>query len=253
MSVTIEIPAGGPLFEGHFPGRPILAGIAELALIARAVARSDGPASVRSIPFLRFRGLVMPGDTLEVAALPAGADGATRFEARRAGTLVANGAIAFGAPDPADEPGTAVASRTPRGVPPFDALIPHRPPMRFVERVLGEAEDGTTCLARVPHACALAEGGAVPAFVALEAAAQTAAIWEALRRAREGGGPSARIGYLVSARDVTLHRETLPTGVDLFVSIRLDAMAAPLTTYAVEVVTEGAVTLRGTIGTYLAA
>jgi 3-hydroxyacyl-[acyl-carrier-protein] dehydratase len=250
MSVAIAVPADGPLFEGHFPGRPILPGIAELVLIARALAPDGDAASVSAIPFVRFRGLVLPADRLEVDAVPRGDDG-VRFEARRAGELVANGAMTFGALQGDDVFATAVASRAPRGAPPLDELIPHRPPMRFVLRILGEAEDGATCLSRVPAACALVTRGVTPAFVALEAAAQTAAVWEALRRARDDGAPSVRMGYLVSLKDVVLYQKTIPADADLIVTVRLLASAPPLTTYVVDAAVFGECALRGTIGTYL--
>ena len=64
MNVAIAVPADGPLFEGHFPGRPILPGIAELVLIARALAPGGDAAEVSAIPFARFRGLVLPDDGL---------------------------------------------------------------------------------------------------------------------------------------------------------------------------------------------
>ena len=250
MSVQIAVPADGPLFEGHFPGRPILPGISELVLIARALAPSGDAAEVATIPFARFRGLVLPSDRLDVEIVPRG-DGGVRFEARRHGETVANGAMTFGAPPSDDERGSAVASRSARGAPPLRDLIPHRPPMRFVERILGEAEDGATCLGRVPADCALVTRGVTPAFVALEAAAQTAAVWEALRRFRDDGAPSARMGYLVSLRDVALYRHTIPADADLIATIRLLATAPPLTTYTVDVTVEGEAALRGTIGTYL--
>ncbi len=250
MTVAIAVPKDGPLFEGHFPGRPILPGIAELVLIARALAPGGDAAEVSAIPFARFRGLVLPADRLEVTAVPRGDDG-VRFEVRRADEVVANGAMTFGTPGAGDTGGTAVASRTPRGAPPLDELIPHRPPMRFVERILGEAEDGATCLSRVPAACALVSRGVTPAFVALEAAAQTAAVWEALRRSHDAGTSTVRMGYLVSLRDVFLNRLTIPADADLIVTIRLVATAPPLTTYTVDVTVEGDCALRGTIGTYL--
>ena len=248
MNTTIAVPADGPLFEGHFPGRPILPGIAELVLIARALA--PGGAAVSAIPFARFRGLVLPADRLEVEAVPRGDDG-VRFEVRRAGEVVANGAMTFGAPHRDDTGAMAVASRATRGAPPLDELIPHRPPMRFVERILGEAEDGATCLARVPAACALVTRGVTPTFVALEAAAQTAAVWEALRRSRDAGAASSRMGYLVSLRDAAFYQRTIPADTDLIATIRLVASAPPLTTYVVDVVVLGECALRGTIGTYL--
>lgn len=251
MSVRIHVPADGPLFEGHFPGRPILPGVAELSMVAHALAPPSSSGAIRAVPFLRFRQLVLPGDTLEVTSSTRSAEGATRFEVRRSGEVVSNGAIQFGIPEHAEDPRTSVAARPPRGVPSFDELIPHRFPMRFVERLLGEAEDGATCLARVPRACGLTTGGAAPALIAMEAAAQTAAIWEALRHARASGGPSARIGYLVSVSDVMLHMDTIPADADLFATVRLEAVMPPLSIYAVEVVTEGAVALRGSIGAYL--
>jgi len=250
VNVAIEVPSDGPLFEGHFPGRPILPGIAELVLVARALAPAWGGADVSAIPFARFRALVLPADTLEVVAEPRG-DGGVRFEVRRAGELVANGALTFGVPLFDDGGATAVASRASRGAPPLRELIPHRKPWLFVERIVGVAEDGATCLGRVPGACALVAGGSAPAFVALEAAAQTAAVWEALRRSATSGAVEARMGYLVSLKDVVLHRRTIPAEADLIASVRLLATAAPLANYAVDVSVEGGLALRGTIGTYL--
>ena len=250
MSAAIAVPAGGPLFEGHFPGRPILPGIAELALIAAAAAPGGSADEVSAIPFARFRGLVGPGDRLDLATVPR-PDGGIRFEARRAGELVANGALTFG-PQPRDHCAPhAVAARRASGAPHLHDLIPHRPPMLFVDRILGEADDGATCVGRVPAACALVQGGRVPGFVALELAAQTAAVWEALRRQRETGGPSVRTGYLVSLKDVVLYRRTIEADAELIASVRLEAAMAELTTYAVDVAVEGGLLLQGTIGTYL--
>jgi predicted hotdog family 3-hydroxylacyl-ACP dehydratase len=250
MTHEIDVPQGGPLFEGHFPGRPILPGIAELALVADALSPGGADAGVAAIPFARFRGLVLPGDRLEVEAVPRG-EGGIRFEVRRAREIVANGAMVFGVPDGDQASAVAIASRAARGAPPVAALIPHRPPMLFVERILGEADDGLSCLARIPAACALVASGSCPAFVGLEAAAQTAAVWEALARSRASGALSARTGYLVSLRDVVLHRPTLPADAELIVSIRLVASVPPLTTYAVDLAVYGEHALRGTIGTYL--
>jgi 3-hydroxyacyl-[acyl-carrier-protein] dehydratase len=250
MIRTIDVPQGGPLFEGHFPGRPILPGIAELALVASALSPGGAQGDVTAIPFVRFRGLVLPGDRLEVDASPRG-EGGVRFEVRRAGEVVANGAMIFGVPKGEETSTVAIASRASRGAPSLDALIPHRPPMLFVERILGEADDGLSCLARIPGACALVTSGSSPAFVGLEAAAQSAAVWESLARSRDSGAPSAQTGYLVSLRDVVLHRPTLPADAELIVSIRLVASAPPLTTYTVDLAVFGEHALRGTIGTYL--
>jgi predicted hotdog family 3-hydroxylacyl-ACP dehydratase len=86
----------------------------------------------------------------------------------------------------------------------------------------------------------------------LEAGAQSGAAWVALRRSRESGGGPARIGYLVSAREVVLGRATVPVGAELQATVRLESHAPPLFQYSVCVSVEGEVALRGTIGTYLA-
>ena len=99
MSVAIEVPGGGPLFDGHFPGRPILPGVAGLAMVVPALAPDEGPLAVRSIPFLRFRALVAPGDALDLEASKRGPDGATRFVVRRSGAVVVDGSIVFGIPE----------------------------------------------------------------------------------------------------------------------------------------------------------
>jgi predicted hotdog family 3-hydroxylacyl-ACP dehydratase len=205
---------------------------------------------VSSIPFTRFRGIVLPDDRLLLSSFPR-EGGGTRFEVRRAGALVANGALTFGGARTDDHVSHAVAVGRQAGAPPLHDLIPHRPPMLFVDRILGEADDGATCRGRVPEAFALVREGRVPALVALEVAAQTAAVWEALRRSREPGSWSVRTGYLVSIKDVVLHRRTIEAEVDLIASIRLEASMAELTTYAVDVSVEGGQALSGTIGTYL--
>lgn len=249
MNAAIAVPAAGPLFEGHFPGRPILPGIVQLALVAAALGPGGSADEVSAIPFARFRGLVLPGDGLDVAAVPRD-QGGLRFEVRRAGGLVANGALTFGGALADDRAAQAVAARRPAAPPLYD-LIPHRPPMLFVDRILGEADDGATCIGRVPAAFALVHGGRAPALIALEVAAQTAAVWEALRRSRETGRPSARTGYLVSIKDVVLYRRTIEADAELIASVRLEAAMAELSTYAVDVAVEGRLALQGTIGTYL--
>ena len=250
MSATIAVPADGPYFEGHFPGRPILPGIVELALVAEALAPGGSASEISTIPFTRFRSLVLPGDRLEVSSMPRESGGA-RFEVRRAGALVANGALTFGEARRNDLGTHAVAARRPAAAPPVRDLIPHRPPALFVDRILGEADDGATCLGRVPAEFALVSEGSAPALVALEAAAQTAAVWEALRRRRATGRPAVRTGYLVSIKDAVLHRGTIDVDAELIASVRLEASMAELTTYAVDVSVEGGLALKGTIGTYL--
>jgi predicted hotdog family 3-hydroxylacyl-ACP dehydratase len=254
MKAAITLAADAPYFAGHFPGRPILPGVVALALMAEAavrVAGRDDP--VHTIPFARLRHVVVPGDRLEIAARKE-AGRRIRVDLVRADTLVANAAFELGAL----QPGAASAPETtivlpPADAPPPEALLPQQPPMRFLTAIVGETPDGLLCTARLPAACALAAGGTAPALATVEAAAQAAAAWEALRRWREGGGASPRMGYLVAVRDVVLFAREVPADTDLVASVRLTAAAPPLTHYAVEVDHGPRRVLRGTIATVLPA
>ncbi len=80
----------------------------------------------------------------------------------------------------------------------------------------------------------------------MEAAAQAAAAFEALRRAGAGGPAEARVGYLVGARDAAFDAPWVAAGHAFEVRVRVDGIAPPLSRYAFE--TPFA---RGSISTYL--
>jgi len=265
--LPIKIPSSGPLYEGHFPGRPILPGVGLLDLALRTLATTGVSPVLRGIATFRLRRLIAPGDVLELDVQELAPDGRARIEVRRAAELVANGVVLLGEPSsgtgvaaPAREPpsgaGRATFVRRPRrasGVPDLDDLLPHRPPMRFVEGIATETDGGAVCAVRVPERSAFSAGGFAPALVALEMAAQSAAVCEALRRFREAGDAGARVGYLVGARDVRFARALVPAGETLFAAVRLSGIALPLCTYAFDVARGSEVVASGTVSTWLTA
>src|SRR5262245_56472489 len=66
-SAGVRVPPGAPLFEGHFPGRPVVPGIALLLLIADLATEH---AALETVPVrlrgVRFRAPVGPGAALIV-------------------------------------------------------------------------------------------------------------------------------------------------------------------------------------------
>jgi 3-hydroxyacyl-[acyl-carrier-protein] dehydratase len=71
-----------PCFEGHFPGEPILPGVAHLQLVLEAARRRSGvPQTLRGVRGIRFRRVVRPGQILELHAAPE-EGGLLRFELR---------------------------------------------------------------------------------------------------------------------------------------------------------------------------
>ena len=232
----IEIPAASPLFAGHFPGSPILPGIAHLAIVERALGTSLG--AVRSV---KIRRPVAPEETLELSLGSPGEDGWTRFEIRLREGIVSSGAVA------ASRGGTELEETAALpDVGELPILLPHAPPARLVHGVLEVSAAGIVCAAEVPPSHPLAAAGRVPALLGIEAAAQAAAVLEALARREEDPGP--RIGYLVGVREARFAAPSLPTGRPFRVSARLQGSAPPLSIY--EIAVDEAVT--GTVSTFLA-
>jgi 3-hydroxyacyl-[acyl-carrier-protein] dehydratase len=71
VATRIEIPADHPAFDGHFPGRPVLPGVALLAEVLEAGAREprlvDCIGSAPRLAVAKFLAPVGPGASLLIA------------------------------------------------------------------------------------------------------------------------------------------------------------------------------------------
>jgi|SRR5436305_188829 len=230
--VQIEVPADSPLFAGHFPGHPILPGVAHLAFVERALG-----VPITAARSVRLRRPVIPGETLELALIP-GEGGWTRFEISHQGKPVSSGTVTTEGEGTGDwkEPAAATGE--------LPILLPHAPPARLIRGVIEAEAERIVCAAEIPPGHPLAVEGCAPAFLAVEAAAQGAAVLEALARTED---PALRIGYLVGIREARLAAPPIPAGRPFQVSARLSGSAPPLSIY--EIAAGGAVT--GTISTYI--
>jgi len=243
MTQSISVPADSPFFAGHFPGRPILPGIAHLALVSRAI----GGRAIAEIPSLRLRSPVLPGDVLAVRIDGPGEDGTVRFELSREGEVASHGSLRLGAAG--EMPDLPKVPETPHLHPRLDLLLPHAPPARLLRSVLEVSPEGMTGVGEIPGASPFAADGQAPAFVGFEAAAQGAAALEALGR-RDASGP--RIGYLVALRGARCGLPALPVDRPFRLTVRLTGSAPPLSIYEVTVEgAGGAELLRGSISTYI--
>jgi 3-hydroxymyristoyl/3-hydroxydecanoyl-(acyl carrier protein) dehydratase len=276
LRAGVVIPGDSPLFEGHYPGHPILPAIGHLALLAEALAEGHVKGSFAEVPALRLRHPVGPGESLDLAADLAAAEGTVRFALSRGREPVSLGTVRLARlldggtspgkvraePDrhlasqavlghptesgPADRHGTGGSAD--RGFPSPATLISHALPARLVESIVEAGEKKIVCEAAIPENHPLVRGGRAPGFAALEAAAQAAAVLEAWQRRGASSGP--RVGYLVGIRDARFAGE-LPAGRLLRVTARLTASLLPLCRYDVGVELDGAERAAGTISTYL--
>jgi len=237
----IEIPAASPLFAGHFPGSPILPGIAHLAIVERALG-----APLAAVRSMKIRRPVAPGEVLELSLGSSGEDGWNRFEIRLPAGIVSSGAVQASRVESVEE----LEEMEFPAVGEFPILLPHAPPARLAHGVLELSAAGIVCAAEIPPSHPLAVAGRVPALLGIEAAAQSAAVLEALARREEDPGP--RIGYLVGVREASFAVPSLPTGRPLRVSARLQGSAPPLSIYEIAVGEPGREAVTGTVSTFLA-
>ena len=102
VAITVSVPAEHPAFEGHFPGQPLLPGVALLAEAIEAVladARLTALVGPRPrIGIAKFVAPVLPGAVLQLALRADG--GRMHFEFRQGERLMASGHF---------EPGVAAA------------------------------------------------------------------------------------------------------------------------------------------------
>lgn len=235
-----EMPADSPLFSGHFPGQPILPGVAHLALVAQALGSEGSPALLAEIRSLKLRQPVEPGAVLELRLGEVSPEGVVRFEMG-----ASQGIVRLAAPSslkslPSLQPGPDESARP---VP-----LPHAPPARLVAGVLSASSERVVCRAEIPLDHPLVSGEAAPAYMGLEAGAQAAAAWGALA-AETGEGP--RIGYVVAIRNARFQVAGLPAGRPFQVEARPAGSAPPLAVYEVRIEAGGEELLAGTVSTYL--
>jgi 3-hydroxymyristoyl/3-hydroxydecanoyl-(acyl carrier protein) dehydratase len=99
IEALADVPADSPWFSGHFPGEPILPGIAliymaEQAIIQDALAKGE-QVQLHALKRVRFTQLVRPGETLllNISGEEAGEEILFSFKVTNKENIVCSGAI----------------------------------------------------------------------------------------------------------------------------------------------------------------
>ena len=67
----VQVPTESSWFSGHFPGDPILPGIAQLGMACEAALKALGEGfRVAGFSRIKFKKIIRPGDCLKISVLP---------------------------------------------------------------------------------------------------------------------------------------------------------------------------------------
>jgi 3-hydroxymyristoyl/3-hydroxydecanoyl-(acyl carrier protein) dehydratase len=91
---TVVVPEDCPFFEGHFPGRPVLPAIGQLAMLTDLVQRvTDSFVSLTGVDNFRLSRLILPGERVEVRLEALRASDTMAFAIRCDGATVSRGTL----------------------------------------------------------------------------------------------------------------------------------------------------------------
>ena len=103
--------------------------------------------------------------------------------------------------------------------PPIVELVPHRPPMLLLDRVLSYDGERVVCETVLGPDSPFAEQGEVPAVVGIEYMAQTIAAGAGLS-ARDKGDQAGRMGFLLGCRNLSITVDSFQVGDRLTIEAR---------------------------------
>ena len=100
MSCRFLVPRELPIFDGHFPGTPIVPGIMQVGWVAELARRHAlVTGNCRGIVTAKFRRLMLPGMRIDASLEIRPGAGQLQFSFKAGGTVVSTGRLQFGGDD----------------------------------------------------------------------------------------------------------------------------------------------------------
>ncbi|HEX7964601.1 MAG TPA: hypothetical protein VF651_02680 [Gammaproteobacteria bacterium] len=95
--LELEVGAGNPWFEGHFPAMAILPGVVQIGWAAHFAHALHGLGpGVTAMEQVKFRRPILPGARVTLELKPDAAKGRLRYEYRAGGESCSSGTLVFG-------------------------------------------------------------------------------------------------------------------------------------------------------------
>ena len=100
LHADVHIPSTSAWFDGHFPGQPLLPGIAQIGMVLDLIRQgTHQPVSLVEIRRVRYKKMILPEDRIRIEAVPkAEKDGEYTFRIIKDKELVASGNLIVGRP-----------------------------------------------------------------------------------------------------------------------------------------------------------
>jgi 3-hydroxymyristoyl/3-hydroxydecanoyl-(acyl carrier protein) dehydratase len=100
MAARVTTDRSSPWFSGHFPGDPILPGVAQLKMVADLIAASrKDDLQMTGLSRIKFRKIVRPGELLDIYAAPGRMKDQYQFRISRSNEDICSGMMFFAAKD----------------------------------------------------------------------------------------------------------------------------------------------------------
>jgi 3-hydroxyacyl-[acyl-carrier-protein] dehydratase len=94
IRAEIQVPTESPWFDGHFPGEPLVPGVAQLAMVADLLGEALGfPVTLTGVSRVRFKQAIRPAETITVRITPKEDPLAFSFNIERGAEPVCSGNI----------------------------------------------------------------------------------------------------------------------------------------------------------------
>lgn len=238
-TATKCISMNDPVFQGHFPGHPILPGVLQViamqqtaTVLAKAICPENAPVALTALRRVKFRAPVEPGRFLSIQckAAESQTDGNCDFEVKCTlddGSLASSAILTLSqtplTPVPADAQEVSPANEEQkwlRGAP-LLAMLPHRFPFFHLDGVcVAEAPEGPHFGYKCISSADPFVSDYFPSPIQIEAAAQLGCASLLSRPENQG-----KLGFFMSIDEAHFHHLVVP-GDKLFLDIRIEQRGA---------------------------
>ncbi len=94
ISATVKTDENSPWFSGHFPGDPILPGIAQLGMVFDVISKvSPEDSAIKNLTRIKFKKIIRPGELLTITVISGRKKNSYSFRIMADGKEVCSGGV----------------------------------------------------------------------------------------------------------------------------------------------------------------